>query len=166
MSDGALQKLALQAQADEYADSRAAAERLEEFQAGAPTPQPELTPEQQAEAESKAQAAALEKIFSAQLPRVCAVAWGVLDALAVKYAGSEFALTPAERGDLVDATVPVVLKYLPKDLTWLVNTPEGALLTTAAVIYGAKMMAAPSAPAAPSASPPASPVTSPVEAQA
>lgn len=142
MSDADLQRIALQARADEHHDAAAAQARVEDFvgtQAPAAVPQ---TPEEEAAAQEKAQSAALEAMVKAQLPRVCAVLWGIIDTAAVKFAGPEYALSPSERADLAEATAPVVLKYIPKDLAFLANTPEGALILTAAVIYGAKVMTA------------------------
>lgn len=157
MSD--LDAIALQFKAEEHHDAAAAAARVEEF-VGATSPEaPEPSPEQQKAAEEKAQLAALEEVIKGQLPKVCAIAWGLIDGMAVKYAGPQYAQTPEERAALAEATVPVVLKYLPKDLTWLANTPEGALLLTAGTIYAFKLLApapapAPELAAAPTTAPP------------
>lgn len=139
MSDADLNLLALKSQADEHADNAGAAKRLEDFQnATAPGAPVGPTPEEEKAAADKAQLKAMEEVIMGQLPKVCAVVWGMIDKLAIQYAGPQYAQTPEERANLAQATVPVVLKYLPKDLSWLATTPEGALILTAGTIYAFK----------------------------
>lgn len=149
------QRAALEWQAEEHQAQQRVEERVAAL--GADAAQPAGAPQQ---SEQQQQAAALVQIVQAQLPRVCAVLWGVVDAAAVKYAGPEYRQTAEERQQLAEATAPVVAKYLAAaDMGWLATTQEGALVLTAAVIYGAKVFSAQQAK-------PTAPVPAQVEATA
>lgn len=137
-----LERIALQARADEHADTRAAAERLSDFQDAAQSaPAPDATPEEKAKAEEVAQAKAMAAMVADQLPRMCSMIWGMIDAAAIKFAGAKYTQTPEQREQLAAATAPVALKHMPKDLSFLTMTPEGMLLFTALVVYVPKMLA-------------------------
>ncbi len=152
VSDADLRAVGIQFQADEHADTRAAQARVDDFAAEtAPAPAP-LTPEQQKKQEQDAQAAQLAGLVEAQLPKLCGVAWAIVDRLVQQMTGPEMALTADEKRQLAEATVPVVTKHVPQGMDWLVKTPEGALVLTAGMIYGFKMLAAP-APASSEAQP-------------
>ena len=130
------ERAALEWLAEEAHAARAVDAKVAELQA--PPPAPPQTPEQAAQA---AQAAQLAAVVEAQLPKICGVAWAIVDRLVQSMAGSELALTAEERAQLAEATVPVVNKYLPQGMGWLTTTPEGALVMTAGMIYGFKMLA-------------------------
>ena len=104
----------------------------------------------QSEQQAK-QAAAVE----AMLANAGGMVWTLADALVVKFAGKEFALSVEEKGQLAAATGPVLDKYAPEWLQKLLGTPEGQLALVAAGIYGPKALAALNAPATPPSSPPA-----------
>ena len=129
------QRAALEWQAEEAAAARGVDAKVQALNEPAAPP---ATPEAQQQAEQAAQLAA---VVEAQLPKLCGVAWALVDRLVQQFAGGEFALSPDERQQLAEATVPVVHKYMPKGMDWLTTTPEGALALTAGMIYGFKALA-------------------------
>lgn len=168
MSDPELEKVSLQFQADEHAAHAAAAARVADFQASTapsspPAPAP-LTPEQEAAAKQKEQAAQAAAFAQAMMPKLCIMAWAVVDRLVQQAAGPELAITDEERAQLAEVTAPVVEKYVSDSIKWVFTTPEGALAFTAAIIYGPKVMAMTAAPASspPAETSPASPPPVPV----
>lgn len=165
MSDP-LDQIGQQFKADEFADKRAAEQRVEDFAQATATPAAPPTPEQIEKQQELAQANELAALMKDQLPMVCAIAWGMVDHAAVKYAGPQYKLTDEQREKLSRLTVPVLIKYIPADMSWFVSTPEGALLMAAVLIYAPKAMGIGTAP--PPSSPPAlpTPAAASPEAQA
>lgn len=131
----------------EWQAQEAAAQRGVDAQVAAmqqPPDAPAATPEQQQQAE---QAKVLTAVVAQHLPKACAVAWVVVDRLVQQLAGSEFALTKEEISQLAEATGPVVEKYMPASMDWLVKTPEGVLCLTAGMIYASKALTPSTQPA-------------------
>jgi hypothetical protein len=137
------ERAALEWQAEEAAAARGVQAKVDALNEPTAAPQ---TPEAQAQA---AQAAQVAAVLESQIPKLCSVAWAIVDRLVQQMAGAEFALSPDERKDLAAATVPVVQKYVPQGMDWLTTTPEGALALTAGMIYGMKFLAPPAPPATP-----------------
>lgn len=138
-------RAALEWQAEEAAAARGVQAKVDALAAdGTPAPSPAASPAPDAAA---AQAAQLAAVVEAQLPKLCGVAWGIVDRLVQQFAGAEFALSAEERQELAAATVPVVTKYVPQGMEWVTTTPEGALVLTAGMIYGMKALTAPAKPA-------------------
>jgi hypothetical protein len=73
------------------------------------------------------------------LKKLATALLGVCDRIIVGQAGKEFALTAEEKSEIADAAVPVMAKYLPQALGWLVTTPEGVLLGTVGIVYAGKL---------------------------
>jgi hypothetical protein len=124
-------RAALEWQAEEAAAARGVEAKVEALQDS--TPKPPASPQEE-------QAAQLAAVVEAQLPQLAGVAWTVIDRLVQQFAGEGFALTPEERQQLAAATVPVVAKWTPQGMGWLTTTPEGALVLTAGMIYGFKVL--------------------------
>lgn len=138
---GELDQFATEWRAEEAHDARKVADKVAAMQepaAAAPGAPPEAVP--------------------AELVKLSAGLWSVLDRLIVSAAGAEFALKPDEVAQLAEPTAAVVAKHMPDVLQRLTSTPEGVLLGTVALIYGPKAAAMLMAPS--SAAPAAAPVPS------
>jgi len=97
----------------------------------------------------------------ANLVKLAATAWAIADRLVVSLAGAQFALTAEERAQLAEPTAAVLEKHLPDVLERLATTPEGVLLGTISLVYGAKAAGAFLAPAAAPEPPAAAPEVAP-----
>lgn len=167
MTDPTLKQIAVESQADEFADKRDQAERVADFVGATAPEEPQLTPEQLEQKRQTAEAAELLTLARETTPMIGAVMWGLLDEQAVKYGGAKYKLQPEQLDKLARLTGPVLLKYIPKDLSWLATTPEGVLLVAAVMIYAPKVMASDPAPAVASQSnAPPSPAPASLEVRA
>jgi hypothetical protein len=79
------------------------------------------------------------KLNPKHLHKLATVLLTVSDRIIVAQAGKAYALTADEKEEIAGAAVPVIEKYLPSALGWLVTTPEGVLLGTVAIVYGSKL---------------------------
>lgn len=140
MSDADVSRATNEFLAEELrADARATEQAAEVQAALNPSPTPSVGPP----AAAAPGAAGAESLAAAVKPehlkKLATALLGVCDRIIVGQAGKEFALTPEEKSEIADAAVPVMAKYLPQALGWLVTTPEGVLLGTVGIVYAGKL---------------------------
>lgn len=119
---GQLEAVAQQWQAEGHHEQRASEKKVEAMNAPAAAPAEPVTPPPDAE-----------------LVKIAAVAWTVIDRLVTGYAGAPFKLQPDEIKQLAEPSAAVLGKYLPDLLKRFSDTPEGLLVGAVGLVYGTKL---------------------------